>query len=65
MSMVGTIEDMRWEIKQLKKENDLLSKQLRKKDKELSDLKNNIREFDADERKRAMERYKANGVSTD
>jgi peptidoglycan hydrolase CwlO-like protein len=65
MSMVGTIEDMRWEIKQLKKENDLLSKQLRKKDKELSDLKNNIREFDDDERKRAMERYKANGVSTD
>ncbi len=65
MSMAGTIEDMRWEIKQLKKENDLLSKQLRKKDKELSDLKNNIREFDDDERKRAMERYKANGVSTD
>jgi len=65
MSMVGTIEDMRWEIKQLKKENDLLSQQLRKKDKELSDLKNNIREFDDDERKRAMERYKANGVSTD
>ncbi len=63
--MVGTIEDMRWEIKQLKKENDLLSQQLRKKDKELSDLKNNIREFDDDERKRAMERYKANGVSTD
>jgi len=65
MSMAGTIEDMRWEIKQLKKENDLLSKQLRKKDKELSDLKNNIREFDDAERKRAMERYKANGVSTD
>ena len=65
MSMAGTIEDMRWEIKQLKKENDLLSKQLRKKDRELSDLKNNIREFDDDERKRAMERYKANGVSTD
>ena len=65
MSMAGTIEDMRWEIEQLKKENDLLSKQLRKKDKELSDLKNNIREFDDDERKRAMERYKANGVSTD
>ena len=65
MSMAGTIEDMRWEIKQLKKENDLLSKQLRKKDKELSDLKNNIREFDDDERKRAVERYKANGVSTD
>jgi len=65
MSMAGTIEDMRWEIKQLKKENDLLSKQLRKKDKELSDLKNNIREFDDDERKRAMERYKANGISTD
>ena len=65
MSMAGTIEDMRWEIKQLKKENDLLSKQLRKKDRELSNLKNDIREFDDDERKRAMERYKANGVSTD
>jgi len=65
MSMVGTIEDMRWEIKQLKKENDLLSKQLRKKDQELSDLKNNIREFDDDERKRAIERNKANGISTD
>jgi len=65
MSMAGTIEDMRWEIKQLKKENDLLSKQLRKKDQELSDLKNNIREFDDDERKRSIERNKANGISTD
>ena len=65
MSMVGTIEDMRWEIKQLKKENDLLSKQLRKKDRELSNLKNNIREFDDDERKRAIGRNKANGISTD
>jgi predicted nuclease with TOPRIM domain len=65
MSMAGTIEDMRWEIKQLKKENDLLSKQLRKKDRELSDLKNNIREFDDDERKRSIERNKANGISTD
>lgn len=65
MSMAGTIEDMRWEIKQLKKENDLLSKQLRKKDQELSDLKNNIREFDDAERKRATERNKANGISTD
>ncbi len=65
MSMAGTIEDMRWEIKQLKKENDLLSKQLRKKDRELSDLKNNIREFDDAERKRATERNKANGISTD
>ena len=65
MSMAGTIEDMRWEIKQLKKENDLLSKQLRKKDQELSDLKNNIREFNDDERKRSTERNKANGISTD
>ena len=65
MSMAGTIEDMRWEIKQLKKENDLLSKQLRKKDRELSNLKNNIREFDDDERKRSIERNKANGISTD
>jgi predicted nuclease with TOPRIM domain len=65
MSMAGTIEDMRWEIKQLKKENDLLSRQLRKKDQELSDLKNNIREFDDDERKRSIERNKANGISTD
>jgi len=56
---------MRWEIKQLKKENDLLSRQLRKKDQELSDLKNNIREFDDDERKRSIERNKANGISTD
>ena len=63
--MAGTIEDMRWEIKQLKKENDLLSRQLRKKDQELSDLKNNIREFDDDERKRSIERNKANGISTD
>ena len=65
MSMAGTIEDMRWEIKQLKKENDLLSRQLRKKDQELSDLKNNIREFDDNERKRSIERNKANGISTD
>ena len=65
MSMAGTIEDMRWELKQLKKENDLLSRQLRKKDQELSDLKNNIREFDDDERKRSIERNKANGISTD
>ena len=65
MTMAATIEDMRWEIKQLKKENDLLSKQLRKKDRELSNLKNNIREFDDDERKRSIERNKANGISTD
>jgi len=70
MSMAGTIEDMRWEIKQQKKEIDLLSKQVRKKDKEIETLKKFItehkliRDLDEDERKRAQERMIANGTST-
>jgi ribosomal protein S18 len=70
MSMAGTIEDMRWEIKQQKKEIDLLSKQVRKKDKEIDTLKKFItehkliRDLDEDERKRAQERMIANGTST-
>ncbi len=55
--MAGTIEDMRWEIKLLKDENSRLRRFI--KDHKL------IREFDDSERKRAMERYKANGISTD
>jgi len=57
MSMAGTIEDMRWEIKLLKDENSRLRRFI--KDHKL------IREFDDSERKRAMERNKANGISTD
>ena len=54
MSMVGTIEDMRWEIKQQKKEIDNLRKFITKHKL--------IREFDEEERKRAEERYKANQI---
>jgi hypothetical protein len=53
--MVGTIEDMRWEIKLLKDENSRLRRFI--KDKKL------IREFDDSERKRAMERTRANSNS--
>jgi hypothetical protein len=55
MSMVGTIEDMRWEIKLLKDENSRLRRFI--KDNKL------IREFDDLERKRAMERTRANSDS--
>ena len=56
MSMVGTIEDMRWEIKQQQKEIEKLRKFIAKHKL--------IREFDEDERKRAQERMIANGTST-
>jgi len=52
MSMAGTIEDMRWQIKQ--------------QEKEIARLKsfiydnNLIREFDEEERKRAAERERMN-----
>jgi len=52
MSMVGTIEDMRWEIKLLKDENSRLRRFI--KDHKL------IREFDDEERKRALERARKN-----
>ena len=54
MSMAGTIEDMRWEIKLLKEENSKLRRFI--KDHKL------IREFDEQERKRALERYEANQI---
>jgi len=48
MSMAGTIEDMRWQIKQQEKEIARLKKFI---------YDNNlIREFDEEERKRAAER---------
>lgn len=56
MSMVGTIEDMRWEIKQQQKEIEKLRKFIAKHKL--------IREFDDEERKRAQERMIANGTST-
>ena len=56
MSMVGTIEDMRWEIKQQQKEIEKLRKFITKHKL--------IREFDEEERKRAQERMIANGTST-
>jgi|MDTB01.1.fsa_nt_gb hypothetical protein len=56
MSMVGTIEDMRWEIKQQQKEIEKLRKFIAKHKL--------IREFDEEERKRAQERMIANGTST-
>jgi len=52
MSMVGTIEDMRWQIKQQEKEIARLKKFI---------YDNNlIREFDEEERKRAAERERMN-----
>ena len=54
MSMVGTMEDMRWQIKQQKKEIDKLRKFITKHKL--------IREFDDEERKRALERYEANKI---
>ncbi len=54
MSMAGTIEDMRWEIKQKQKEIDTLRRFLTKNKL--------IREFDDEERKRALERYEANKI---
>lgn len=54
MSMAGTIEDMRWEIKLLKEENSKLRRFI--KDHKL------IREFDEQERKRALQRHEANQI---
>jgi len=54
MSMAGTIEDMRWQIKQQQKEIDTLRRFLTKNKL--------IREFDDEERKRALERYEANKI---
>ena len=54
MSMVGTIEDLRWQIKQQQKEIETLRRFLTKNKL--------IREFDEEERKRALERYKANQI---
>ena len=54
MSMAGTIEGMRWEIKQKQKEIDTLRRFLTKNKL--------IREFDDEERKRALERYEANQI---
>jgi len=52
MSMVGTIEDMRWQIKHQEKEIARLKKFI---------YDNNlIREFDEEERKRAAERERMN-----
>jgi len=52
MSMAGTIEDMRWQIKQQEKEIARLKKFI---------YDNNlIREFDEEERKRAAERERMN-----
>jgi len=52
MSMVGTIEDMRWQIKQQEKEIATLKKFIY--DNKL------IREFDEEERQRAAERERIN-----
>jgi hypothetical protein len=52
MSMAGTIEDMRWQIKQQEKEIARLKKFIY--DNKL------IREFDEEERKRAAERERIN-----
>ncbi len=54
MSMAGTIEDMRWQIKQQQKEIDTLKKFLTKNKL--------IREFNDEERRRALERYEANKI---
>ena len=54
MSMVGTIEDMRWEIKEQKKEIEKLRKFITKHKL--------IREFDEEERKRSLERDKVNYI---
>ena len=54
MSMAGTIEDMRWQIKQQQKEIDTRRRVLTKNKL--------IREFDDEERKRALERYEANQI---
>jgi|TARA_R100000951_G_C2623585_1_gene175315 hypothetical protein len=52
MSMAGTIEDMRWQIKQQEKEIARLKRFI---------YDNNlIREFDEEERKRAAERERMN-----
>jgi hypothetical protein len=52
MSMAGTIEDMRWQIKQQEKEIATLKKFIY--DNKL------IREFDEEERQRAAERERIN-----
>ena len=54
MSMVGTIEDLRWQIKQQQKQIETLRRFLTKNKL--------IREFDEEERKRALERYEANQI---
>ena len=59
MSMVGTIEDMRWEIKQQQKEIEKLRKFIAK-----HKLIREFEDLDEDERKRAQERMIANGTST-
>ncbi len=54
MSMVGTIEDLRWQIKQQQKEIETLRKFIT--------THKLIREFEEEERKSAEERYKANQI---
>ena len=53
-TMAKTIKDLRWQIKQQQKEIDTLRRFLTKNKL--------IREFDDEERKRALERYEANQI---